>query len=172
MTFNIALVLGGARSGKSAYAEQLAKDTGRKLTYIATSQVYDSEMRDRVDLHKDRRSSEWTTFEEPVELLATLQRESHADKVILVDCLTLWLTNVLLNDDLDAQAYIDDLTDNLNFNGPVIFVSNEVGLGIVPENKLARQFRDLAGTLHQGIAAQAGLVTMVAAGLPLKLKES
>ncbi|MGB0843697.1 MAG: bifunctional adenosylcobinamide kinase/adenosylcobinamide-phosphate guanylyltransferase [Alphaproteobacteria bacterium] len=176
MSFNLALILGGARSGKSAHAEQLAKqlaeDKGLNLTYIATSQVYDTEMQERVDLHKRRRNAEWKTVEEPVLLLESLQREAKPDTVVLVDCLTLWLTNLILNEALDEQDQLDRFVENLSFKGPVILVSNEVGLGIVPENKLARRFRDLAGTLHQKIAAKADLVTLVAAGLPLNLKEN
>lgn len=171
MSFKLALILGGARSGKSAYAEQLAINSKLQLTYVATSQIYDGEMRDRVDKHVDRRGPEWTTREEPLNLLRCLQQESSAEKIILVDCLTLWLTNILLDETLDPTIEIEKLISGLHFSGPVIFVSNEVGFGIVPENKLARRFRDLAGTLHQQIAAQADLVTLVAAGLPLTLKQ-
>lgn len=166
------LVLGGARSGKSRFAEGLARDTGFDRFYLATGRAWDDEMRARIAAHKaDRADDGWTTHEEPVDLVGALKALDKPERVILVDCLTLWVTNLMMDEgrDVDAEgaALAASLTD---IKATVIFVSNEVGLGIVPENKMARAFRDHAGRLHQAIAAQAADVYFVAAGLPLKMK--
>jgi adenosylcobinamide kinase/adenosylcobinamide-phosphate guanylyltransferase len=166
------LVLGGARSGKSRFAEGLARDTGFDRFYLATGRAWDEEMRARIETHKaDRANDGWTTYEEPVDLVDALKALDQPGRVILVDCLTLWVTNLMMEEgrDVDAEgaALAASLTD---IKATVIFVSNEVGLGIVPENKMARAFRDHAGRLHQAIAAEAADVYFVAAGLPLKMK--
>ncbi|MFD1744147.1 bifunctional adenosylcobinamide kinase/adenosylcobinamide-phosphate guanylyltransferase [Rhizobium helianthi] len=166
----ISFVLGGARSGKSRFAERLATDCGLTRHYIATSQAWDDEMRERITLHRMQRGEHWQTHEVPLRLAEALAKISEPQNVILVDCLTLWVTNLMMADaDVDAEAelLIASLRD---FQGKVIFVSNEVGLGIVPENRMARQFRDHAGRLHQRLAEVADEVFFIAAGLPLKMK--
>ena len=165
-------VLGGARSGKSAFAEKLTLDQSNtsKCIYLATSQIWDEEMRARVDLHKDRRGSEWETTEAPLALAETLLEQSQKDIPILVDCLTLWLTNLMM-EERDISAECDSLIKAIStINTPIIFVSNEVGQGIVPDNKMARDFRDHAGILHQKLASAVDQVYFVTAGLPSKLK--
>ncbi len=164
----VTLVLGGTRSGKSLYAEQLIGT--QPALYLATAQVYDDEMADRVQRHRKRRGPLWETREEPLDLPGALAETTHADRPVLVDCLTLWLSNLLL-----AERAIDDETARLctalkNVRGPVVLVSSEVGLGIVPDNALARAFRDHAGLLNQSVASVADRVVFVAAGLPLTLK--
>lgn len=167
---NITLVLGGARSGKSRFAEKFTASMGLDKIYIATSQIFDDEMQDRVAKHQLDRGTGWHTVEEPLALAETLLRESKSDNAILVDCLTLWLTNLML-----ADKDIDTLGNELaavllRLSGPVILVSNEVGQGIVPDNAMARAFRDHAGRLHQKIAEVSGEVYFVTAGLPQRLK--
>lgn len=166
----VTLVLGGARSGKSSYAEKLVTAQATRWIYLATATAGDSEMEVRIRQHQQRRGDGWQTVEEPVDLAASLHRLSSADSVILVDCLTLWLSNLLhLNMDvmLETKRVIACLSD---LPGRVVLVTNEVGLGIVPENALARRFRDDAGRLNQAVAAAADAVVFVAAGLPLYLK--
>jgi adenosylcobinamide kinase / adenosylcobinamide-phosphate guanylyltransferase len=169
----IELVIGGARSGKSSYAERQARNShagGFPVTYIATCEARDEEMAERIAHHRERRPAGWRTIEEPRLLADTLRREAAADTCLLVDCLTLWLTNVLLG---EREEEIGKLLNALpTLPGRIILVSNEVGWGIVPENALARRFRDEQGRLNQRIAAIAGEVTLVAAGLPLSLKSS
>jgi adenosylcobinamide kinase/adenosylcobinamide-phosphate guanylyltransferase len=166
----VTLVLGGARSGKSRYAESLLDLHPGRRTYLATAEILDDEMAERVKAHRQRRDSDWKTIEEPLELAAALTAETEQGAAVLVDCLTLWLGN-LMGKDRDVEAEIAGLVAALiQFGGPVVFVSNEVGLGIVPDNAMARRFRDLAGTLHQRLAEQADRVVFVAAGLPLTLK--
>jgi adenosylcobinamide kinase / adenosylcobinamide-phosphate guanylyltransferase len=166
----IHLVIGGARSGKSSFAERLARGCGQRVTYIATGEARDAEMRERIAHHRERRPADWRTVEEPLQLADTLDREAAADACVLVDCLTLWLTNALLG---DRTEEIDRLLAVLpTLPGFIVLVSNEVGCGIVPENALARRFRDEQGRLNQRIAALAGNVTLIAAGLPLSLKAS
>lgn len=166
------LVLGGARSGKSRFAEGLARDSQLDKFYLATGRAWDDEMRARIEAHKaDRADDGWTTHEEPLDLIEALKVLDKADRVILVDCLTLWVTNLMMEEGRDVDADGAALAAGLGeLQATVIFVSNEVGLGIVPENKMARAFRDHAGRLHQAIAAQAAEVYFVAAGLPLKMK--
>lgn len=164
----IDLVIGGARSGKSAYAEQLAQESGCVVSYLATGEARDAEMHARITHHRLRRPPNWRTLEEPLALADTLRREAAPAACLLVDCLTLWLTNVLLAARTDE---VDKLLATLPaLPGRLIFVSNEVGSGIVPENALARRFCDEQGRLNQRIAALADNVTLVAAGLPLALK--
>jgi adenosylcobinamide kinase/adenosylcobinamide-phosphate guanylyltransferase len=164
------LVLGGARSGKSSFAERLVAESGLGKVYLATGRAWDGEMQERIAAHKAQRGPDWTTIEEPLELAGALEAASGSDRIVLVDCLTLWLTNVMMAE-RDVEAGFSGLVEALpRLAGPVILVSNEVGLGIVPENRMARDFRDHAGRLHQKIAALADAVVFVAAGLPLRMK--
>lgn len=166
----VTLVLGGARSGKSAFAEGLVERASDARLYLATGQAWDGEMRERIASHQARRGPGWETMEAPVDLSRTLESHARADRPVLVDCLTLWVTNLMLGEHDIAKAF-DGLAATLpGLKGPVVFVSNEVGLGIVPDNALARAFRDHAGRLHQSIASLADEVYFVAAGLPLKMK--
>ncbi len=170
----ITLILGGARSGKSAHAESLVCGAGPQRVYLATAQVWDDEMADRVRLHQERRQEGWQTIEEPCDL-EPLLRTGFDGKPVLLDCLTLWVTNVLLRAEDATAPSPEDCCAALcatltTCPGPLVIVSNEVGLGIVPDNPLARRFRDLAGTLNQNVAALAGRVDLVTAGIPLILK--
>jgi adenosylcobinamide kinase / adenosylcobinamide-phosphate guanylyltransferase len=165
------LVLGGARSGKSAHAEALTTARPGPWVYIATAQAFDDEMRERIALHQRRRAAGWVTREAPLELAAAIL-SADPEQPVLVDCLTLWLTNLMLGgDDVPAatQAVLQSLTKR---TAPTVLVSNEVGLGIVPDNALARLFRDEAGRLNQRVAAAADRVVFVAAGLPLVMKDA
>ena len=163
-------VLGGARSGKTAFAEQTALATGKAPVYLATGGAGDAEMAARIEAHRAARGPAWRTVEEPLKLAAAMSRESRAETVILVDCLTLWLSN-LMADDADPLAASAGLVEALAAApGPVILVSNEVGQGIVPANPLARRFRDAAGRLHQILAAAVPRAVFIVAGLPINLK--
>lgn len=165
----LTLVIGGARSGKSALAERLVTGTGRPRRYIATAEAWDDEMRDRIARHRADRGAGWTTVEAPLDLpaaLASVQR----DETVLIDCATLWLTNHLLADHDLADRTGALLAALAACPAPVVIVSNEVGWGIVPENALARRFRDEQGRLNQRLAAGADLVVTVIAGLPMVLK--
>jgi adenosylcobinamide kinase / adenosylcobinamide-phosphate guanylyltransferase len=166
-----ALVLGGTRSGKSAHAERLARAMGLRRVYIATAQAFDEEMRERIASHKlDRAADGWVTIEEPVELAAVIAQQAKPDAVLLVDCLTLWLSNIMLSE-LNVAGMQAALIGELKAaKGPIVLVSNEVGMGIVPETKLGRDFRDAQGRLNQTVAATVPNVIFVAAGLPLVLK--
>ncbi|MDX8478169.1 bifunctional adenosylcobinamide kinase/adenosylcobinamide-phosphate guanylyltransferase [Mesorhizobium sp. VK24D] len=165
----LTFILGGARSGKSAYAETLATASPSPWVYIATAQAYDDEMRERIALHRARRSESWVTVDAPLDLTGAIEALPDHQPV-LIDCLTLWLTNHMLADH-DIEAECRRLTDILSRpRGPWFVVSNEVGLGIVPDNVLARRFRDAAGRLNQQVAAVADSVLMIVAGLPLKVK--
>jgi len=165
------LILGGARSGKSAFAERLARDSRLDLHYLATGRAFDNEMRARIEKHRaDRAGDGWTTHEEPLDLVGLLRAIDAPDRVVLVDCLTLWVTNLMM-DERSVEDAASDLVSILpSLKARVVFVSNEVGLGIVPDNRMAREFRDHAGRLHQRIAELAEQVYFVAAGLPLKMK--
>jgi adenosylcobinamide kinase/adenosylcobinamide-phosphate guanylyltransferase len=166
----VTLVLGGARSGKSRLAEGLLAHASQR-TYLATAEAGDAEMAARIADHRTRRGTGWITLEEPLELVPALARATAGGGAVLVDCLTLWLGN-LLGAGREVGAEGDRLVAALpRLAGPVVLVSNEVGLGIVPDNALARAFRDEAGRLHQAIAAIAQRVYWVAAGLPLILKD-
>lgn len=166
----ITLVLGGARSGKSAYAEALIG--GASAVYLATGQAGDDEMAARIAHHRRRRGANWTTVEEPVALAAALRAWSRPERPVLVDCLTLWVSNLLLaNRDVAEEAEVL-ITALAEMPGSVVLVANEVGLGIVPEHALARRFRDEAGRLNQAVAAVAQRVVFMAAGLPMVLKGS
>lgn len=150
----------------------MARQTGFDRVYLATGRAWDDEMRARIATHKaDRAGDGWTTHEEPLDLVGALKALDESGRVILVDCLTLWVTNLMMEEARDVDAEGAALATTLtSLQATVIFVSNEVGLGIVPDNKMARDFRDHAGRLHQAIAAQAAEVYFVAAGLPLKMK--
>lgn len=165
----LTLVIGGARSGKSGYAERLVFATNRPRRYIATAQAWDDEMRARIAQHQQDRGPAWTTVEVPLDLCSALAA-AQAGEVVLIDCATLWLTNHLLADH-DLHAETEALITALNHcAAPVIIVTNETGWGIVPDNALARRFRDAQGRLNQRLAAEAALVVTVIAGLPLALK--
>ena len=165
------LVLGGARSGKTAFAESLALRSGSTPVYVATAEVLDGEMRDRVASHQAGRAGQFATIEEPLALSTTLIKAARSHDVILVDCLTLWITNLLIAGE-NVSEKVERLSDTLGqLDGTrVILVSNEVGLGIVPDNAMARTFRDLAGSAHQRLADICDDVYFVIAGLPMTLK--
>lgn len=165
----LTLVIGGARSGKSVFAEGLVTGTGRPRRYIATAEAWDDEMRARIARHRDDRGENWTTVEAPLDLCGALASAA-PEEAVLVDCATLWLTNHLLAEhDLHAES-TDLIAALAACPAPVVIVSNETGWGIVPENALARRFRDEQGRLNQRLAAQADLVVTVIAGLPMVLK--
>ncbi|MPT07535.1 MAG: bifunctional adenosylcobinamide kinase/adenosylcobinamide-phosphate guanylyltransferase [Pseudomonas sp.] len=166
------LILGGARSGKSRLAEQLASASDLPVTYIATSQPLDGEMNERVLLHRQRRPDDWGLIEEPLALAAVLRAEAAEGRCLLVDCLTLWLTNLLmLEDDQRLAEERDALLACLEqLPGNLILVSNETGLGVVPMGELTRRYVDLAGWLHQAVAERCQRVVLTVAGLPLILK--
>lgn len=166
------LILGGARSGKSRLAERLALESGLPVTYVATSQPLDNEMAERISHHRARRPAEWALIEEPLALAQVLRENAHQERCILVDCLTLWLTNLLMLDDPLRQAEERDaLLDCLaTLPGRVLLVSNETGLGVVPLGELSRRYVDEAGWLHQALAERCQRVTFVMAGLPMVLK--
>lgn len=169
-------ILGGARSGKSAYALALAeaaltvKSETPRLVYLATAEAGDAEMAARIRRHQSERGPRWSTIETPLDISAALDREKDSGQIIVIDCLTLWLSN-LMHAERDIAAATGELLQALKACPcPVIVLSNEVGLGIVPDNPLAREFRDHAGRLHQALAAQADRVDFMAAGLQLRLK--
>jgi adenosylcobinamide kinase / adenosylcobinamide-phosphate guanylyltransferase len=166
----LTLVLGGARSGKSRYAESLIEAASSAALYLATAEALDDEMRQRIARHRARRGAGWTTIEEPLALAAALGAAARSGRPVLVDCLTLWLSNVML-EGRDADGEIDALLAALpQLESPVVMVANEVGLGLVPETRLGREFRDHAGRLNQGVAARADRALFIAAGMPLVLK--
>jgi adenosylcobinamide kinase/adenosylcobinamide-phosphate guanylyltransferase len=165
------LVLGGARSGKTAFAERLAMGAGVRPVYLATAEALDSEMRERVESHRRQREGRFATVEEPLALARAIDDAAAKHDVILVDCLTLWITN-LLGAGRDVAEAVEQLATALTRieSARVILVSNEVGLGIVPDNALARTFRDLAGSTHQRLAEICDDVYFVVAGLPMTFK--
>lgn len=168
------LILGGARSGKSRLAEKLASESGLEVIYIATSQPLDGEMNQRVALHRQRRPDSWGLVEEPLELTKVLKQNAGSGRCLLVDCLTLWLTNLLMLEDPQRLAQERDaLLDCLaELPGEIIFVSNETGLGVVPLGELTRRYVDEAGWLHQALAERCQRVVFTVAGLPMTLKGS
>ena len=167
---NTLFVLGGARSGKSRYAQARAEALDGELLFVATAQALDAEMAERIARHRADRGPRWVTVEASLDLAATLRAESREDRVLLIDCLTLWTSNLLLAEH-DISMATDDLIAAVAVAaGPLILVANEVGLGIVPDNALARRFRDEAGRVNQRLATAVDGVMFIAAGLPLKLK--
>ncbi len=168
----LTLVLGGARSGKSRYAERAIEAAAGGGLYLATADIADAEMAARIAGHRARRGPTWSTIEEPIEIAGRIEAEARPDRPILVDCLTLWLSN-LMHAGRDIGAETERLLAALAAaRGPVVLVANEVGLGIVPETPLGRAFRDQAGRLNQRVAAMAERVVFVAAGLPMPLKDT
>jgi adenosylcobinamide kinase/adenosylcobinamide-phosphate guanylyltransferase len=178
------LLLGGARSGKSGLAERIARESGKDVVYVATSYAGDAEMSARIEHHRARRPAGWKTVEEPTALVATLRILCAPDRIVLVDCLTLWLTNLMFSTQrefpdvgpielpplfVDERAALLDWLDSADA-GDVVFVSNETGMGIVPYGAVSRAFVDEAGRLNQDVAARCDRVLFVAAGLPLVLK--
>jgi adenosylcobinamide kinase/adenosylcobinamide-phosphate guanylyltransferase len=166
------LILGGARSGKSRLAETMARESGLPVTYIATAQAQDDEMAARIEHHRARRPAHWQSIEHPLHLGAALEQLAAPDRCLLVDCLTLWLTNLLLHPNAalfarERAALLDTLP---RLPGRIILVSNETGMGIVPMGDLTRRFCDEAGWLHQELAATCDNVLLTVAGLPLTLK--
>ncbi len=165
------LILGGARSGKSRRALALANDAGSSPVFVATAEAEDNEMAERIVRHKAERGSEWSTLEAPLDLVPALGAAARQGDVCLIDCLTLWLSN-LMHQDRDIEAETAKLCDALlNPQIPVILVSNEVGLGLVPDTPLGRAFRDAQGRLNQTVARACDRVEFVAAGLSITLKD-
>ena len=164
------LVLGGARSGKSAYAQGLAEACGPERLYLATAGAGDEEMAARIARHRADRGRGWATLEEPLEVARALGAEARPGRVVVVDCLTLWLSNVMLAGRDPGQAVAGLIRAIEGLAGPAILVSNEVGLGIVPEHRLGREFRDWQGRANREIAAACDAAVFIAAGLPLQLK--
>ena len=165
----VTLVLGGARSGKSVFAEELAARSAQPV-YLATAQALDAEMKVRICTHKARRGAQWNTFEVPLALVETLGETCAPGRTILVDCLTLWVSNLMhaqIDIDEQTQALVESLAQ---LPGDVVLVSNEVGLGLVPETSIGREFRDHAGRLHQAVAAVADHVYLLVAGIPMTVK--
>jgi len=179
MKGKLTLVLGGSRSGKSEFAEKMAERSGKNLIYIATAAVRDEEMAERVKLHRKRRPENWVTVEEEIDVLGVLSRGGKGD-VFLLDCATIWLTNLLFNEqhsgnerDRNETRVLEEvarLTETVDKGLDLIVVSNEVGLGVVPEHPLGRLFRDLAGRANQIMAAKADSVYLVVAGIPMEIK--
>lgn len=170
---NITFITGGARSGKSRLAEELAAKLGDPLGYLATGQAGDAEMASRIARHQERRGTAWQTMEEPLRILEVIHGHDGYFRAILVDCLTLWLSNLLFhyNDPTRVLQDVRELTTSFSaLQTPLFIVSNEVGMGIVPDNALSRSFRDLAGEANELIAAAADEVYVTFSGLPLKLK--
>lgn len=167
---NTHLVLGGARSGKSRFGEQIAKDSGLEVIYVATAQAYDNEMVKRIEQHKLDRPDHWQSIEEPVNLPQIIEDNSDSKNIILVDCLTLWLMN-LLDAKLDIPREVDALLNALSkSSGAVVMVSNEITMGVVPMGEMSRQYVDELGRMHQRIAQQAHNVTLMVAGIPMAIK--
>lgn len=166
----VTLILGGQRSGKSRLAETLIEDAAGGGLYLATAEARDGEMTDRIAVHRARRGPDWETIEEPLDILEQIREHASPDRPVLVDCVTLWLSN-LMAAGRDPGSEVETLTAGLDgLAGPVVFVSNEVGLGVIPANALARAFADAAGRANQRLAARADRVVFTAAGLPLVLK--
>lgn len=166
----LTLVTGGARSGKSAYAEDLVLNSGLDPIYVATAAAHDEEMARRIDAHRKRRGAKWMLVEEEIDLPGVISEQAKTGRIILIDCLTLWLSNLLMAD-ADIEKQVDKLCDALSVvRGDIVLVTNEVGLGIVPDNALARRFRDLAGTLNQRIASMADRVILIVSGISVTIK--
>ncbi len=172
----ITFIIGGSRSGKSSFALKEASRISGPKAYIATAEALDEEMKERIDKHKIERSKEWDTFEEPVKIAEVIIDLKDKYQTVILDCLTIWLANVLqirMDIEIEINKFVNKLAD-IKPDSPCHFfiVSNEVGMGIVPENKLGRQFRDLAGMLNQKVAEIADEVYLVTAGIPMKIKSA
>ena len=171
----IVLVGGGARSGKSRFALEYAEARFARCAFVATAQPLDSEMAGRIRQHQQDRGPGWTTIEAPLDLVGALSREGADFDVLVVDCLTIWLSNVLLDAERNVEEEIDRLVQCLTDHGAscsLVLVTNEIGSGIVPDNELARKFRDLAGSLNQQVAGVAGEVYWMVFGIPFAVKKS
>lgn len=173
MAGKITFILGGVRSGKSRYAADLAKKGGKEIAFLATCEPLDGEMKKRIARHRQERPKNWDTFEEPRDIAEVLKRIGNKFEVVLIDCLTLWVSNCLL-DGMRSEKIESEIKAVLaaakKSRAKIILVSNEVGLGVVPDNKLARDFRDLAGRVNQITAKHADTVVLMAAGIPLVIK--
>ena len=169
------LVLGGAKSGKSRFSMDVCNTLHRQRIFLATAQALDREMEKRILRHRAERGSGWLTVEEPIEIASTIRTMDQQDTVILVDCLTLWLNNLFMKygeDGKEIERYIEEFVSRLSdARGALVIVSNEVGMGIVPENGLSRRYRDAAGILNQRVAGAAAVVVAILAGQPLVLKD-
>ena len=165
------LILGGARSGKSCYAEKMAEQATRQVIYIATATAGDGEMQQRIEQHQAQRPSDWQLIEEPLKLSEALRRIDNKNNIVLVDCLTLWLSNILAENDRCVEPLVNDLVDTVaEMSAEVLLVSNEVGQGIVPLGELSRKFVDESGRMHQKLAQVCEHVVFITAGLPQILK--
>ncbi|MBI5198482.1 MAG: bifunctional adenosylcobinamide kinase/adenosylcobinamide-phosphate guanylyltransferase [Nitrospirae bacterium] len=175
MKRKIIFIIGGARSGKSDFALEEASGISGKKAYIATAEALDEEMRERIEEHKKKRGEDWDTYEEPLKISEVIKKIGGKYEVIILDCLTLWLSN-LMQDNCNSDREIENLIDTLEGsklqapNTELFIVSNEVGMGIVPENEIARRFRDMAGILNQKVAEISDEVYLIAAGIPVKIK--
>jgi adenosylcobinamide kinase/adenosylcobinamide-phosphate guanylyltransferase len=171
MDGKIIFIIGGAKSGKSSFALEKAEAFSGKKAYIATAEPLDEEMKDRILKHRERRGEDWDTLEEPINIVHVLNKVGNGYSAAVVDCLTLWLSNLLLGAE-DPEGKIESFLSSLEDNDhpPLFVVSNEVGMGIVPDNALSRRFRDLAGGLNQSMATIADEVYLVTAGIPLRIK--
>lgn len=173
----IVLVTGGARSGKSFFAERYAKKYGKNISYIATAEIYDEEMNERIVLHKERRPKEWKTYEYPKKAYLAIEEAGKNSDMILFDCLTIYLSNLILSveNNIDEKIINDEINLLINaaknISATTVFVTNEVGAGIVPENKLSRIFRDFAGKMNQTFAQNADEVYLTVSGIAVNLKE-
>jgi len=170
MTQETTFILGGARSGKSKFAEELVLKSDLKPIYIATGRALDDEMVNRIELHQERRGDIWETVEEPLALVDALRQSSYQGRIILVDCITLWITNLMMAEANVTKEYESLIAFLEQAEVPIVLVSNETGLGVVPMEKMSREFCDLSGMAHQAIAGVADNVYFVTAGLPHKLK--
>jgi len=167
---HVHLILGGARSGKSRYGEKLAAESGKQVVYLATATSHDDEMAQRIEQHQLDRPASWPTIECPIQLSQSIIEHDQPQNVLLVDCLTLWLMNVMM-DSKDLATAVDELLLALkNCQAPVLMVSNEITMGVVPMGELSRNYVDELGRLHQRIAAQATNVTLMVAGIPMVVK--
>lgn len=169
------LVLGGAKSGKSSFALDICDGMDKEHIFLATAQAWDQEMEERIQRHQEERDNKWHTVEEPIDIVGKIKDFDNEETVILIDCLTLWLNNLFMKYETNYDRVyqeIDELAGQLsNIHGTVVTVSNEVGMGIVPENPLSRRYRDAAGFANQRIASVARKVVITFAGLPMVLKD-
>jgi len=175
MNKQLVLILGGVRSGKSSYAQQLASDDGGRVLFLATAEARDDEMKHRIAKHKSSRPASWTTSEEPLDIASALKSKASSADIVLIDCVTVWLSNLLLRENSVTEeemlAEIDKLLNAYKRGKPsYIIVSGEVGMGIVPEYPLGRTFRDLLGLANQRLAAKADRVVLMVAGIPVDVK--